>query len=709
MNRLYGFTLISLLASACGRISAQVPSEKVDVVVVSGSSAGLGAALGAGRMGATVALIEDTPVLGGMLSNGISNIDTYSLESLSGVFDEFRLRVKEHYRPVMGTDPLFGTRMRMPRHVDGRSRAANDPDQGGRWEPHVADRIFKDMVAQVPTVKVYYDRWATGVLKEGNRVVGVTTEDQRGDRRTFLGDAIVDATHEADIAAWAGAAYRVGREARSPQEPHAGDIYYFNATGEIIEGSGQQDRAIVSYGLRLTIKHYRDTNDRSHILTVPPPGYNKSKYEPTSYAAAITMPGLKAEMNVNPIGNELQEINWNWPEATRAERLRLYDVYKNNALGFLYYLQHEKGLTHLGLPKDEFTDNGNVPYRVFVREARRIVGEATMTEADINPFIAGHGWFPPIREDSIAVGHYPIDSKPVRSKTDLSRPDKGAGDFYIVNATTPFQAPYGAIVPEKIDGLLVPAALSATHVAFSSIRMDPTWTVLGQAAGVAAVLSARGKVDPRAVPARQIQRELLKQKCKLMFYWDLPGDHPAFPAVQWLSVHKAVKGYPDRLFRPDQGLTRAEMASLLVKGMKLWPSVSDIHFTDVPYDHSALRYIETLFDRGALGAFGVKPRWPEAGPYDPSRHSMFAVSERFGPFSPSQPVLWKELVATVHALGRRSPQEAPADPIGWVQQVLSRSMFGKPYAGKSFQADSAVSRGEAAALLAALLDDQAQP
>ena len=698
-----------LVALAGGGVSllAQTATQKFDVVIVGGSSSGVGAALGAGRMGTTVALIEDTPVLGGMLSNGISNIDTFSLESLSGVFDEFRLRIKEYYRPIMATDPIFTRSGIKPQHVDNRSRQANDAADGGRWEPHVADQILKSMVAEVPNIRVFYNRYATGVIKQGNRVIGVSTEDARGNTMTFFADVVIDATHEGDIAAWAGATYRVGREARSPLEPHAGDIYYFDGTGDILGGSGRQDQAIVSYGLRLTIQRYNEQDDRSHILAAPPPGYDKSQYEHSAYNAAISMPHGKVEMNANPIGNELQEINWNWPEANRKERLRLYEVYKNHALGFLYYLQHEKGRTDLGLPKDEFTDNGNVPYRVFVREARRIVGEETMIEANINPFITGRGWIPRVREDAIAIGHYPIDSKPVRSKTDFSRPDKGAGDFFIANATTPFQVPYGAIVPEKIDGLLVPAALSATHVAFSSIRMDPTWTVLGQAAGVAAVLSSRLKTSVRAVSVDLIQRELLRQKCKLMFYWDLPADHPAFSAVEWLSIREAVTGYPDRLFRPDQYLTRAEMSSLLVNAMKLWPSVSDVHFTDVPVTHWAFREIETLYDHRALEAFGIRPRWLEAGAYNPSRDAGFAIGKQGGEFLPSKPAQWSELIGVLRAAGQRAgaPTE---DARGWARRVLDASEFGRPYAAKQIQLGNAVLRGEAAALVAALIDSESR-
>ena len=333
--------------------------ERFDVVVVSGSSGGFGAALAAGRMGMRVVLVEDTPVLGGMLSNGISNIDTYSYESLSGIFEEFRARVREHYRPVMATDPIFLNEGMNRRPVELRGRQSNAPVEGGRWEPHVADKIFKQMMAAAPTVTVVYNTWATGVVMEGRRITGVLTRNRAGVERTFLAPVVIDATHEGDIAAWAGAPYRVGREARSPIEPHAGDILYYNGTGEIMEpGTGRQDAAIVSYGVRLCIQNYPEGAGTKHLLSAPPPGYNPKNYEHGSEDLRPTMPGAKSEMNKNPIGNEMQEINWKWPEATREEREQLYTEYRNHALGYLYYLQHERGQKHLGLPVDEFTDNG---------------------------------------------------------------------------------------------------------------------------------------------------------------------------------------------------------------------------------------------------------------------------------------------------------------------------------------------------------------
>lgn len=616
-------------------------------------------------------------------------------DKLSGVFEEFRLAVKDHYRPHMDSDPVFGIDLTMVPHIDGRSDQANDPREGGRWEPHVADQILKRMLAEIPNVEIFYNRFPVDVVMAGNRIAGVVTEKSagthayapavEGQQVVFHGKVIIDATHEGDIAAWAGVPYRVGREARSPLEPHAGDIVFYNHTGEFIDRSGGQDRAVVSYGVRLCGKINDAPPERPLDM---PPGYDPQNYEPSAHPTVVAgSPNGKFEVNANPIGNELQEVNWAWPEADRAERARLYEVYREHAIGFLYHLRNAYG-QHVGLAEDEFPDNGHVPYRLFVREARRIVGETTVTEADVNPFVHSATLQPPLRRDSVAVGHYPIDSKPVRSKTDMSTPDKGAGDFFLVNCSSPFQVPYGAIVPVGVDGLLVPAAFSATHVAYSAMRMDPTWTALGQAAGVAAVISIQQRVPVRRVPIDLVQGELIGQKSKLLFFWDLPADHPAFFATQWLSLRGIVEGYPDRSFRPDQLLTRAEMAAILFRGLELWPSVSEVHFTDLPYHHWAFRYLETLFDNAALDAFGVTPLWPEVGRYDPLRDAGFqnANHDRFGEILPDKTVTWGEVLQVVQALAK------------WPDTAKDGA------AGRHGPSDQ-VTRGEFCALVAALVGD----
>ena len=658
------FGLVAFSSRPANAAPPTLAAEEFDVVVVGGSSGGIGAALGAARLDVRVALVEDTPVLGGMLANGISNIDCYSYESLSGVFEEFRHAVRLHYAKLADTDPFFKPAKRVPSHLDGRSFQANEPQQGGRWEPHTADAIWKTMAARLPKLKVYYRRFPTEVLKQGNRVVGVVTDTDAGERLVLRAPVIIDATHEADIAAWAGVPYHVGREARSALEPHAGQVFFFNQTGEFLPGTnGRQDRAVPSYGLRLCVKNYGPEDGDAHVMRTPPPGYDPARFRYAHYDGRPTMPHQKAEMNVNPAGSEVQEINWVWPEANRAERRRLYEAYKNNALAYLYYLQHEKKLTHLGLPTDEFADNQNVPYALFVREARRIEGEATMTEADINPFVLGRGLEPPSQPTSIGIGHYPIDAKPVRPKTDVTTPDKGDGDFFLANVAAAFQVPYGSIVPKQVDGLLVPVGLSATHVAFSAVRMDPTWNVLGQAAGVAAAMSVKRGITPRALPVADLQRELVRQKVKLAFFWDVDAERPDFEAIQLLAVRGVACADADRRFRPDESLTRSEAAQLLCRAFGLWPSVSNAHFSDVPWTHAAFREIETLFDHGVLRALGIEPRWPKEGNYDAGKHSGFIQRHQFGPFSPTKPVTVAELHHLIQIIRSRifsSPNRSAA-------------------------------------------------
>lgn len=683
--------LLFLTAATIG--SAAPATEHFDVVVVGGSSGGIGAAIGAARHGVRVALIEDTPVLGGMLTNGISNIDSYSYESQCGLFEEFRQAVLKHYEPLFGKDPFFKLGVGMPPHIDGRSFAAHESLRGGRWEPHVGDAILKRMAAAYPNLKIYYKRFATDAIVVGRRVTGVVTDTDAGDRIEFRAKIVVDATHEADVAASAGAPYRIGRETRSALEPHAGEIYFFNHTGEFLPGStGRGDPAMVSSGLRLCIKNYPNDAGEAHILKTPPPGYDKNNYIHTATRGTPSVPHGKWEMNVNPIGNELQVINWNWADSSRAERKRIYQIYKNHALGFLYYLQHERGFKHLGLPRDEFVDNDFVPYRIYIRESRRIVGDDLMTEADINPFVTGNSFVPALRKNSIGIGHYPIDAKPVRPKTDISTPDKGEGDYYLVNVSTAFQIPYGAILPQTVDGLLVPVALSATHVAFSSIRMDPTWMALGQAAGIAAAMSVRAGVLPRALPVAELQKALVAQKLKIAFYWDLDASHPAFAPIQLLTARGIATGGDDRLFRPDAPLTRAEAAQLIYRAFELWPSVSNMHFKDVPYTHPAFREIETLFDHGAMAVFGIEPQWPKEGGYNPAQHAGFRQKYQIGALEPDRIVTAAEFARLIEYF---ESGEGPLRAKGTIPK--------KPIRAEAAEGQPPITRAEACARLASRL------
>jgi hypothetical protein len=698
----FAVPLLSFISCSSLAQSSLKPAS-YDVVVVSGSSGGFGAALAAGRLGAHVALLEDTPVLGGMLSNGISNIDTFSYESLSGIFDEFRIRVQQHYASERNTDPIFRMRKEPSPFLDGRSQQSNLPDHGGRWEPHVAAQIFREMIAATPNVEVFYNEIPTDVVMQGNRIAGVKVRGKSGEDRTFLGKVVIDATHEGDIAAWAGVPYSIGREARSAVEPHAGQVFYFDWTGEMLPGTtGGQDRAIPSSGFRLTVEDYGAQGKQAPLLQQPL-GYSAAEYNASgSYKFSESVPHYKTEFNVNPIGSELPGGNWDWPELKPLQRRQLQDLYRNHALGYLYFLQHDRGHTEIGLARDEYTDNGNVPYRMFLREGRRIHGEITMTEADLNPFVLGRGLTLPFRRDSIGVGHYPIDAKAVAAKTELATPDKGDGDFFLANTVQPFQVPYGAIVPQRVEGLLVPVALSATHIAFSAVRMDPTWMALGQAAGTAAALSVRQGTTVRALPVQDLQMSLLQQHVRLVFYWDVPLTDPYFASIDKLSLLVGYDGGDKREFHPEQPLTRAALAQWLVSAQQLSPSVSNQHFKDVPWTMAEFREIETLYDAGQLAAFGVVPQWTRFGSYNQNKFGGFMQAMGFTEFLPNQAVTWKELLETLRAL----PGSAdPKQELGPFYQTLTRDT---PLAKTPLNPEAAVTRSQASAVLSAFFSPQRQ-
>jgi len=217
------------------------------------------------------------------------------------------------------------------------------------------------------------------------------------------------------------------------------------------------------------------------------------------------------------------------------------------------------------------------------------------------------------------------------------------------------------------------------------------------------------------VPVESIQTELIRQKARLMFYWDVPLEHPAFAAIQKLSVQGVVQGYPDRLFRPGEPLTRAEFASLAVRGRQIRPSVSDFHFSDVPWTHWAFRDIETMFDNKLLGAFGVEPRWPGAGTYRGNSSAGFArnVPGAFGAFEPGRPVTWAEFIGVLRdceeskaafpgsGIVRPTPRRARPDDADWVRRVAATTSAAAALRDRNYDPGAIITRADAAMMVLA--------
>ena len=624
---LFALLLVVILqagVAAEGSVTVQSPARDYDVAVIGGTPAGIAAAIAAGRAGKTVVLIEQSPVLGGMLSSGVIRLDDLYVESNSGVMEEFRQRVKTYHRTKLAEDPLVKA------HLTRDPRFPWNVAEGRAWEPHTAARIYAEIVAEVGAVTTCFNEVAVDVEMKENRVTGVITQDRDnqgnlGKKQAYTAKVIIDATYEADLAAFANVPFRIGREARSEEEPHAGRIYtnFFRGVPGALkatilpESTGEADDRSQAFTYRLTGKDY-GRPDHPYRIKEPPPNYDPAKYRWNSNNKPI-IPNRKFDLLGISWGGDLTGYGTRWVLADWKERVKIERIFRNYDLGWLYYIQTEGGSPNIGIPDDEFMDNNNVPYRLYVRQGRRIEGLYTLKESDIHKDLRGNGLRGPLNPNSVAIGVYGIDSHNVQGPTTRKEPRSGEGaaegTLHLFDVTGPYQIPYGVMVPEQHHGILFPVGISSTHVAMCTVRMEPVWSSLGQAAGVAAALAVTHDLELGKVPVSQIQDELLKQGCVLFFYTDLPRDAPAFEAVQKLSLLGAIANNdPDRFhsngpstsltdlnkkayrFRPKELVTRSEFARMVVKGLQIPLSITAAHFSDVPRGHPAFQYIETLYD-----------------------------------------------------------------------------------------------------------------
>lgn len=506
-------------------------SEGAEVVVYGGTPGGIAAAISAARLGHEVALIEYHDHIGGMMTSGLGKCDIENRAMIGGIFKEFIAGVLAHYTTTYGPD-----------HEN--TRLCHD---GYYSEPGVAEKVLEAMLAKEEGISVLKGWRLDAATVKDNAITGMSMVNRRtGEKREVAGKVFIDATYEGDLYAAAGAEFRIGRESRDAfGEPHAGVVYFDYQEKQFLSGTtGVGDDHLPAYTYRLCL-----TKDpaNSHRLTEPPPGYDRNiylgyfddlkagrlagpkvlkpgrGYNPKHFdtlvrALSVTdIPNGKTDVNINPrpLGFPFPEENRGYLEGDDATRVRISERHRNLTLGLLWFLQNDPEIpedhralaNEMHLPKDEFTDNGHFPFQLYVREGRRLIGEYTLTEHDIT----GRGQEPVRHADAIAVGEFPIDSFPCRKRQ--------PGDTIVLEGylgmldhiTRPYEIPYRIMVPKTVDGLIVPVAASTTHVAFSSIRMEPTWMALGQAAGAAAHLAIKRGVPLRKVPVEELRAMLGRQ------------------------------------------------------------------------------------------------------------------------------------------------------------------------------------------------------
>jgi len=484
-------------------------------------------------MGQRVALIDTHAHVGGMAASGLGKSDIEKPEYVGGLFAEFVSRIHTHYQTSYGP---YSAQVQLCK-------------RGYYYEPHVAESVFEAMLSECGSIHVLKCHRLVGTVVDARQLKAITVMDLGGGGITALEATVfLDASYEGDLYASAGAGFRVGREGRDAfDESLAGHIYYDYDNGVILSGStGAADSGLPAWTYRL----YLSTDPEQSVpLTAPPEDYNRSVftpyfedleagrlggpkvfYEGRGYypehfntmvrALSVTrMPNDTADVNINPrpLAFPFPEENGGYLEGDWDARARIEQRHRDLCLGLLWFLQNDDEIPEphralarkYQLPKLEFADNGHFPWQLYVREGRRLDGCYTITQHDVSIGVGEAREFH--HDDVIAMGEFPIDSFPVHKRQ--------PGDSVVLEGylgmlghlTRPYKIPYRAMLPKDIDGLIVPGALSATHVAYSSIRMEPTWMALGHAAGLAAHLAILNGCPARDVPMETLRGMLRAQ------------------------------------------------------------------------------------------------------------------------------------------------------------------------------------------------------
>ena len=551
--------IINSFVLALSLSSLALAADFADVIIYGGTSGGITAAIQTARMGKTAILIEPTKFLGGLTTGGLGATDIGNKKAISGLSREFYAKVFQYYR-----DPSKWTRQTRDAYFAAKPHG-NTGSEDTMWtfEPHAATEIYDAMLKEVAekVTVVFSERLDLnkGVVKEGHRITQIRMESGR----SFSGPMFIDATYEGDLMAKAGVSYTVGREAnamygeqingvqamRSVSHQFTQKVDPYVKSGDpssgllpgIEKSPGDEaagDRKVQAYNFRMCTTDVPE----NRLDWVKPANYEERWFELAlrnveagdlriSWAPS-PMPNRKTDTNNNfAISTDFIGQNWDYPDADYATRARIWQAHEDWQKGLMWtYANHPRvpekirnAFRKFGLAKDEFMDNGHWPRQLYVREARRMVSDYVMTEKNCRRL--------EIVPDSVGMGAYNMDSHNIQRYVTAEGYVRNEGDVQI--GSRPYPISYRSIRPRESEcsNLLVPICLSASHIAYGSIRMEPVFMVLGQSAATAAVQAIEQNVSLQSIDSAKLKARLLVDHQMLDF------ESPPAPAVR--SIQKA--------------------------------------------------------------------------------------------------------------------------------------------------------------------------
>lgn len=540
-------------------------TKSYDVVVYGGTSAGIASAIQSSRMGKSVVLIEPGKRLGGLTTGGLGQTDIGNKHVVGGISREFYQNINRYYQ----VPENWKWQNRRDYIDEGQTRTAKGEDTMWTFEPSAALKVFHQMLSGEKVKIVYGERLnrETGVIKKEGRIVSVEMEN--GTR--YFGKMFIDATYEGDLMAAAKVSYSVGRESNNEYgetlngvqanrinrtlkwtlsrnahnhnfidavdpyvvkgDPSSGLLPYIVEGGKPgIDGHG--DKGIQAYCFRMTLTDHPE----NRIPFKKPDNYKEINYELLfrNYEAAIgpieemytygdklvpwinsPMPNRKTDTN-NQKGFSTDFIgqNYDYPEASYEEREKIVQAHRDYQQGLMWTLAYHPripqkvrdAVSKWGTCKDEYEKGSNGwQEQLYIREARRMKSEYVMTQKNCERI--------EVVEDPVGMGAYGMDSHHVKRYVDANGFVQNEGNVE-AHVPNPYPISYRSIVPKKdeCENLLVPVCLSATHIAFGSIRMEPVFMVLGQSAATAACQAIDQRKAVQDIDYSLLKERLLKDK-----------------------------------------------------------------------------------------------------------------------------------------------------------------------------------------------------